>query len=43
MQILFFEPGVYQVTDYALFWTFPDGSMNEAKMGPPLLITVEAL
>lgn len=40
LQMLFFKPGVVQVSDYALFWTFPDGSMNKAQLGPPILITV---
>lgn len=43
LQILFFTGGIYQVADYALFWTFQDGSLNEAKMGPPLLITIDSI
>ena len=43
LQVLMFGPGQYQLTDYALFWTFLDGSMNSAQLGPPILLDIEQM
>lgn len=44
MQVLIFAPGELRLTDYALFWTYLDGSINSAQPGPPVLISaVQAL
>ena len=43
LQVLMFGPGQYQLTDYALFWTFLDGSTNSAQLGPPILLDIEQM
>ena len=41
-QVMVFGPGSFQLSDYALFWTFASGSMNSAQPGPPLVFMVES-
>lgn len=42
LQLAVFRPGVYEVTDYMLSWTYPDlSSLHDTRPGPRLVLTVE--
>lgn len=43
LQVLVSKPGHYRITDYAIYWTFPDGLLNTVQAGPPILLHVEQI
>ena len=42
MQVLAFRPGRFVISDYAVYWTFPNGELNAAIAGPQILLDLES-
>ena len=43
VQVQVFRPGRFVISDYAVYWTFPDGVLNAVKSGPQILLNVQQI
>lgn len=43
LQVAVFAPGVYELSDYSIAWSFPAlDNLNAARPGPPIVLVVES-